>query len=494
MSWGVTSTGFVRKSYADCKADLEAALKEVYGNDINVGPGSTFEKLIGVLAMEEALWWEQLEAVYNAMYPDTASGISLDGSVQLTGIQRKQATVSQTWAVLRLNPATTVNGGKRVQTTDTSPPELWTTAAAVSTPLATATFGAWATVNLPLVPAAHYIVTINGTAHDYVCLPGDTAASLLAALVVLIEAGAQKDVVAAAVITEGGVATLQIYVQPVGSAVPAAFAITVSANLTLGSFGAEVGLLASVVGPQAAPSGTITTIVDTQAGWLSVVNLVDATVGTDIETDAELRLRRELAIHTPNGGTVEALRTALLELDYVAAALVLENITDAAAGGIPAHGIHCIVDAPVDPTLAYDDEIAETIWLQKACGIAMAGTVLRDVYDSQGFVHTIQFSRPTEISFFMRVEYHKYSEEQFPAGGEDQIKVCAVQAGANAQLGVDILPQRFIGPIFAGVAGIETLTIKVKKLVGDPWITVPIAIGYTERAVLALANVTVVLV
>lgn len=495
MSWGVTATGFVRKGYADCKADLEAAVKAAFGSDTNVGPGSAWEKVIGLLATEEALWWEYLEAVYNAMYPDTASGVSLDGSVQLTGIQRKQATVSQTWAVLRLDPATTVVGGKRVQTTDTSPPELWATVAAVSTPAATATYGAWIAVNT-LTLGDHYIVTINGTVHDVLAAaPGtDTALEILMALAGLIEAGAQKDVVAATVILEGGSPVLQIYVQPLGSEIPATFSVTVSAKLTLGQLGAEVGLLATVVGPQAAPSGTITTIVDTQAGWIGVTNLADAVPGTNLETDAELRLRRETTIHTPNGGTVEALRTALLNLDYVEAALVPENTTDAAVGGIPAHGIHCIVDTPVDPTFVHDDEICETIWNQKACGIAMAGSASRDVYDSQGFVHTIQFSRPTEISFFMRVEYHKYDEEQFPAGGEDQIKTIAVQAGANAQLGVDILPQRFIGPIFAGVAGIETLTIKVKKLVGDPWITVPIAIGYTERAVLESANVSVVLV
>lgn len=89
MSFGLTYDGFIKKTGADVKAEIEAKLKTAFGDDISLIPQSVFGVFVGIMSEERALHWEEMEAIYNAMYPSTAQGSSLSNVVQFAGISRQ---------------------------------------------------------------------------------------------------------------------------------------------------------------------------------------------------------------------------------------------------------------------------------------------------------------------------------------------------------------------------------------------------------------------
>jgi hypothetical protein len=341
-------------------------------------------------------------------------------------------------------------------------------------------------------------VTINGTAH-LIAAGAGTVRGKLQLLANAIEAGAVASIVRATLMDAED--TLQIFAEPNGTQVPTALNISVLAaagagTITIDDLGAIGYLEAEETGPKAAPENTLIDIIDTVVGWTSTVNLAAAHTGRDIETDAALRLRREQELHVANGGPVEAIRSALLDLDDVDEAIVLQNVTDLldTVNGLPPHSVAAIVD--IVDTPANDQLIAETLFGSVAGGIATYGSDNYTLRDSQDIEHVISFSRPTDIGILMRVTYHVYDEEVFPDDGQTQIQTIVSEWATNYQfIGTDMIPTRYIGPIYAGVSGIDQLLIEIDyKAAPAGWIALPIPISWVQRATLLAADVTFVVI
>lgn len=158
--------------------------------------------------------------------------------------------------------------------------------------------------------------------------------------------------------------------------------------------------VAQDTGPIVAPSGTLTEISGPVAGWNSITNPADATVGSDVESDAELRVRRNREIAAQGSSTVDAIASDISQgVAGVLSVSVLENDTDTVdANGLDPHSIEAIVYGPASPTTADDDAVAEQIFASKAAGTSTGGSTTRTVTDSQGYAHSISFTRPTPVA------------------------------------------------------------------------------------------------
>lgn len=155
-------------------------------------------------------------------------------------------------------------------------------------------------------------------------------------------------------------------------------------------------------GPVRVFAGQLTVIAGAVSGWAAVSNPTDAIVGRDVESDAELRVRREQELSAQGSTSAEAVRAAILRehTDTVESALVLENVTETTdANGVPPHSIEAIVYAPgID-----EDALAETIFRAKAAGIRAHGNEIKTVTDSQGIAHSIGFSYQEDVDLYVRV-------------------------------------------------------------------------------------------
>lgn len=105
---------------------------------------------------------------------------------------------------------------------------------------------------------------------------------------------------------------------------PARWSIT--STVTIGGGGTVAAeAVATVAGAITAGAADVSTIVTPIAGWASVVGSAPAVPGRDVESDAAYRARQRLA---PLGRlSVGGIRLALLNVDGVQAAVVLENRT-----------------------------------------------------------------------------------------------------------------------------------------------------------------------
>lgn len=111
MPFGLTDDGFVIKTLADIKTEIENELKNALGPELNTSATSVMGQLVAIFASKAQEIWELSQAVYNSQDPDLAAGEALDALGALTGTIRLPATNSTVTATINLDNGTTVPAG-----------------------------------------------------------------------------------------------------------------------------------------------------------------------------------------------------------------------------------------------------------------------------------------------------------------------------------------------------------------------------------------------
>jgi uncharacterized phage protein gp47/JayE len=234
--------------------------------------------------------------------------------------------------------------------------------------------------------------------------------------------------------------------------------VTTEAGTISGGGTVDVEAESEDAGPVVANAGTLTAIQTPVAGWSSVTNADDAVLGADEETDAALRLRRRLMLFANGNATVDAVREAVLRVGGVTTCIVVENATSATVDGVPAHSFETVViggDA---------QDIRDAILATKAAGIKAYGTATEDppqeATDDQGFVHTVQFSRPTTVQILVNIEVKK-DPTLYPTDGDDQITEAVMDLINSLGVGVKVTYTKLFDVIYNidGVLDVTTLEI-----------------------------------
>jgi len=209
----------------------------------------------------------------------------------------------------------------------------------------------------------------------------------------------------------------------------------------------ELGIATAValsveLGEISAPADTLITIVTPVAGWTSVNNPLDAVEGRELEKDEEARIRRKESVAFPSQAKVDAIYSAIANLDGVTSVTVLENFTDVIDGnGLLPHSTHAIVAGGLS------SEIAEAIFNNKSAGINTNGAITENVNDIQGYSHEIKFTRPTETPIYIIVNLTTIAGV-FPITGADDIANALVEyANLNFEVGDDIIQSRLYTPV-----------------------------------------------
>lgn len=177
------------------------------------------------------------------------------------------------------------------------------------------------------------------------------------------------------------------------------------AAATIGGGGTvDVSVQATVTGALAAPAGTLTSIVTPYPGWASATNAAALTPGRAVETDLELRARREASLQSAGDTTDGGIRAALLAINEVEQAIVRSNRSGATdADGTPAAAFRCIL-YPDPASAAVEEAIAAAIAEHLPAGIrAWGADVTATVTDSQGVDTTIQWDYADEVTIYVTV-------------------------------------------------------------------------------------------
>ncbi|MFB6475783.1 baseplate J/gp47 family protein [Paenibacillus glucanolyticus] len=209
-------------------------------------------------------------------------------------------------------------------------------------------------------------------------------------------------------------------------------------------------------------ANSITIIVNPDANVTSVTNSMPTTGGREKETDTEFRARWDQSVAGGGAASLDALRGALLRIENVRAAAVIENNTMVPDGaGRPPKSFQAYI-------LGGDEQvIAETIFKTKSGGIESHGDIFRQVTDLGGYEHTIRFSHAQEVAIQVKVDITK--NDSYPADGDEQIRSALVRyvGGEDSgsyynglNMGAQVVYTRLISAVYS-VEGVEDVTIQV---------------------------------
>ena len=133
-------------------------------------------------------------------------------------------------------------------------------------------------------------------------------------------------------------------------------------------------------------ANTITTPVTIVAGVVSVNNsAVPYQNGSNQETDANFRLRRQASTSFPSQGEMDGLYAGLNNLANMNNANVYENNTASPVNSIPANGIWVVVNG------GNAAQIAQVIYNRRAMGVPMKGSQTYNITQVNGVVVTMKW-------------------------------------------------------------------------------------------------------
>lgn len=443
MSYGVLTTGFAAKTFQVLRDEVDQDVSDTWSPSVDVSDASDLGQLIAIFLLYVAELWELGEAVYNAFDPDAATGDALAQIAALTGTTPELAKSSTVTLTLTGDDATTVPAGSEASVVGTE--EKFTT----DTEVTTAAVSAWQS-------ATGYVVgdRVKNDTPDriYECVTAGTSAG------------------------SGG---------PTGTTTGIADNTAVWDYVGDGEAAVDVEATSSNTGPIVAAARTLTQIETPVGGWTDVINLDAATLGQLVETDENVRLRREEELVAQGSSTVDGLRADLLKVEGVTNVKCFWNHTDATDGdGVPPHAVEILVQGGTDA------DIFQAIFDSIGGGIETYGTESDTVTDSEGNDHTIKFSRPTEIRVYVDITL-TYDADLYPSDGDTLVTDELVEHGNALGVGVDVNSWNLSATLNSLGIGVLNVTPLYFDTSPSPSTSTPISIGTRQIATFQSGDIAV---
>jgi len=468
MAFGVTDQGFVRKRLADIKTEMENALRTTLGASINLLPESVFAQLVGLQADREADLWELAEDVYNSQYPDSSEGVSLDNIAAISGLTRLGAKASLLRDVHLFGTSGEVIPAGTVASVAGDSSSRFATLSAV---ILAVGVNEIQEISFSLTPdSGQFRLSFGGILTDVINFD-DSAAEILAILDEhpllnkLPSLGVTGSFGAGFLVNLGKVdIPLMVSANNTLTNMSNPVTITISqdqAGVPQGTVDCE----AEQTGPTSAPAFSLTEIETPVTGLDSVLNIEEAILGRNTETDGDFRVRRIQSLQRAGSATVEAIRARLLEVLDVEQVIVFENVTDLVDGnGLDPHSFKCFVQG------GDNQDIGDALWLNKPAGIKTMGDIAVSVTDSQGVVQTVNFSRPDEIEVYITVEITKDTSptSEWPATGDDLVRTAMADFVNGLRIGQSVIVYPKLIASINSIPGIEDVRIGIDTTPAPP--------------------------
>jgi hypothetical protein len=309
-------------------------------------------------------------------------------------------------------------------------------------------------------------------------------------------------------IASSGTVTQAICVGLVGAVIPAGslaqdtngYVYRSLADATIGSSGSvTVSFQCQTTGPIQCPIGALNTIYKAVTGWDSISNTSPGVVGTNVESRADFENRRKNSVAANAVNSPQAIYGAVLDVEGVLDAYVIDNPTDAAVNTgstnypVAAHSVYVAV---VGGAVA---DVAKAIWSKKSLGCNYNGTttyvVEDDNYSTPKPQYTVKWVTPTPLPIYFQVTI--VNNPNMVSNVTDLIKTAIVNAfngvdeGTRARIGATIYSGRY----YPGIAGVDPNVEILSVFLGataSPTGT-SITVGIDQSPTLDPANISVVL-
>lgn len=436
---GVTPTGFIAPTLVELKTEVESDWLSEFGANTDLDPNQPDGQLIGIFTDRVAELWEMAQGVYSAQDPDKAGGQAQDALCAVTGSVRDPASRSTVTLTATGTAGTVLAIGREASVSVTG--DRFRTLAGVTLAAGTA--------RAPTTAYASGVRRTNDARTWLVITSGTTSGGAG-------PTGTGQDV------TDG-----TVHWRYLGDGL---------ANIDVAAEAVETG-------PRAAVSGSLSTIETPVSGWSNVVNILDAVPGEDEESNDALRVKREAELAAAGSSTAPAIRAAVLKVTGVTSCVVFQNttlLTD--VDGRPGKSVEAVVEGGVDV------DVAAAIFARVAAGIQPYGTTVDTVTDSQGLNWSVGFSRPTQLTIYVRVDVVK-DPLTYPVDGDAQIKAAIVADQANYPIGKDVTSSRVSSKCFQ-VPGVLDVSLTYIRTSSPAIASTTIPVGPRERAIFDTSRIT----
>lgn len=467
MDYGVTPKGFVPKRFDTILEEVQEQASTAFGFNVRENQQSLLNA--GILypfcdKLAEA--WEMGQKNYDAKYPSSAEGISLDNACEYGNIRRKGNVPTE--YVIHVTAKEGIVGNPTVIPKNSI-------ISSITNPVVNLRCARNTTITRdecngiavkPVVETAGtYTIELNGTFYSYTAGESDTKATIVQGLYdAFTDEGYTKS------IEEDGK-----YLVIVDNETTGQNAVALSSNLTTEYVISLVHYMTESYGEIDLPNETITAITSNVTGMISVVNKVRPVFGRTEQSDTELRQDYFRKSYANSSRQTEAMESAILDdVDNVASVRCYENRTDYPDEmGRPPHSIEVIVDG------GEVIDIATKIQQLKAGGIATFGSIVTEVSGEQyGDAIKIRFNRPDIVYAWMKVTLTRGQNASIDPDYVDIVKEYILSATEDMTIGDSLLSQKLINGIYGALSGITYCRIQVA--VGTDATTQPAAASYAE--------------
>ena len=252
------------------------------------------------------------------------------------------------------------------------------------------------------------------------------------------------------------------------------------------------------VGAITALPNTITSIVTPTYGWTRVNNSTAATVGTAVETDAQLRVRQALSVSMPSITKLDGTISAIAALDNVTRYRVYENYSHVANTYGVAHSITAIVEG------GDNTEIATAIYNNRGIGCAMNGAITIPITSTvTGLVTNIQFSRPDYVPIYTKIYVYPLIDQitgdtLYTTADTDAIEAAVLAYLNSLQIGDDLTISGLYGAALSIMDDLSTPIFSIKNLTAgidaSPQATTDITVAFDHVVSGEATNIQVIIV
>jgi len=440
----IDETGFNLAKYENIKADKEISYKEKFGQDFDVSDESVSGMLIAIDAKVETDLNELAQEIWSNFDPNQAQGLNLDFLCSLSGITRLKALPTIVSCSVRGDEGTILDSGRLVSQQGG---EIFFENKTQKTISKNNAVEIYFSINSVQNNTA-YTITINETnIFTYTSDVDATENEILTGLKNAIDSGGLQ------ISTE--IMSSQLHCISYNGLIENKYEAT-TANITIDLIGSYVQFSSIQTGPFSIPAQTLIEIQTPVSGWDSVINYLQGEQGRNVETDDELRIRRESSLQIAKCTTENGIASAIKQnVENVSDAFIISNrtnITD--VEGRPPKSFETIVVG------GDDNEIAQELWESQPAGIESYGNITVLVADSQGVNQTIKFSRP--VAKYIWLDITIDTDTTFPTGGIEFIKNKILSfALTEFTIGKDILRLKLLEPIFDIQGVIDVMALKI---------------------------------
>lgn len=438
MTYGMTENGIVIKTLDQIKEEHEAKWKSAFGESFDLSAESPAGQMIAFTAESEFEIWELVEDVVNQLNPMTATGVMLDLCCALVGVKRELSKPSYLYGQAFFGTEGTVIPAG----TELSVPADSTKVYATENDI---TIGAGVdeihNLQFSVLPTSGtFRLKINAELTDEIDITSsvEEMAEVVNGLMAIEECEVTQVSNYNYLFNLGKVEveTFVIYSNDVVDSQGNGVTLT-STQTSTGEYQATGNLVATENGAKTAFSYSLTAINNPVTGLTRTFNPEDSTAGADVETDEQLRIRRDKSLSIGKA-TPEAIRTALLNgvpnLDDVK---VVENVEDIADSvGRPPHSFETYVTYQS----VSDDDIAnihELIKEYKGAGIRAYGKNVKTITDVDGQPRDIGYSVPENVNIYLDVDISVTSD--YPSNGDTLLKQAIVEWGNDLGVGKSVI-------------------------------------------------------